>query len=153
MSEDEFLSSWLRCFRRCGADVAATDNPRLLSGCCRLRPGNEVYQTKIRVQDGFVTIYIQAPYPSVDKQACLELVSYINYRLYKGHFNVDARDGEIVFKFMLPLSSFDGEDSPFYRELVMLPVAMINKFEPSFKMLSEGRGVEESFKNCRGGWE
>lgn len=153
MSEAEFLSSWVPRFRACGADVLSTSDTHMLSGWCRVRPGNVSYATKVRVQDEYVAIYVSAPYPLAERSQCFELISYINCRLYKGHFNIDPQDGKIVFKFLIPLSAFANEESPFYRELVILPVAMVRKFEPSFRMLAEGKSVEDSFKSCEGGWQ
>ena len=83
------------------------------------------------------------------RAAAYELVSLINQRVWLGHFEIWADDGEVVFRHALSLPA--GERPTMAQAASMIDAAMeaADRFYPAFDFLVQGsRSPEEAIAAC-----
>ena len=78
-----------------------------------------------------------------------ELVSMINQRVWLGHFEVWAEDGEVVFRHSLPLPTGDRPTLAQAASMIDAAVEAADRFYPAFDFLLKGsKSPDEAMAAC-----
>ncbi|MBQ2952633.1 MAG: hypothetical protein IJE07_03675 [Clostridia bacterium] len=107
-------------------------------------------QVEIRCYDGLFIVYATAPlHASPDKRDdVMSFITYANYGLQRGNFEMDQNDGEIRYKDFL---SF-GEVAPSSHEVtstISIPMLMMNRYGDGLINVMFGNAdPEEACKAC-----
>lgn len=78
-----------------------------------------------------------------------ELLSLVNQRVWLGHFEIDASDGELMFRYALPLP--EGERPTLAQAAAMIDAALeaADRFYPAFDFLIKGgKTPKEAMTAC-----
>ena len=87
--------------------------------------------------------------PKADRARAYELVTLINQRVWLGHFEVWADDGEIIFRHALSLPG--GERPTLAQAASMIDAAMeaADRFQPAFDFLIQGgKSADDAMAAC-----
>ena len=77
----------------------------------------------------FCTIPLKADYEDQDAlRAMAECICRANYGLTFGHFNLDARDGEIQYQVSVNCAGIDEPSDDMIQRAIFLPIAMFNRY-------------------------
>ena len=114
------------------ADMAGENS--IITGYCKIQGEAVAFNFIIKEFSGYATIYMIAPYgnEALGENDFYEKLAAINLILAKGHFNVDVKSKQLIYKWVLPLSAFADDCDKMTKEFVVLPAAMIIKYKDKF---------------------
>ena len=82
------------------------------------------------------------------KNPAFELVSLINQRVWLGHFEVWAGEGEIVFRHAMPLSTGERPSLAEAASMIDAAVEAADRFYPAFDFLLKGKSPADAIAAC-----
>ena len=80
--------------------------------------------------------------------AAYELVSMINQRVWLGHFEVWAEDGEIVFRHAMALATGDRPSLAQAASMIDTAVEAADRFFPAFDFMLKGKSPSDAIAAC-----
>ncbi len=86
--------------------------------------------------------------PKERRTAAWELLSLINQRVWLGHFEVWAEDGEIVYRHSMNLPTGDRPTLAQAASMIDAAVEADDRFYPAFDFLLKGKSPEDSMAAC-----
>jgi hypothetical protein len=82
------------------------------------------------------------------KTAAYELVSLINQRVWLGHFEVWAEDGEIVFRHAMALPTGERPTLAHAASMIDAAVEAADRFFPAFDFMIKGKAPSDAMAAC-----
>ncbi len=82
------------------------------------------------------------------RAAAYELVSLINQRVWLGHFEVWAEDGEIVFRHAMALATGDRPSLAQAASMIDTAVEAADRFFPAFDFMLKGKNPADAMAAC-----
>jgi hypothetical protein len=82
------------------------------------------------------------------RAAAYELVSMINQRVWLGHFEVWADEGEIVFRHAMALSTGDRPTLAQAASMIDAAVESADRFYPAFDFVTKGKSAKDAVAAC-----
>ena len=82
------------------------------------------------------------------RRAAYELVSMINQRVWLGHFEVWAEDGEIVFRQAMALATGDRPSLAQAASMIDTAVEAADRFFPAFDFMLKGKSPTDAIAAC-----
>jgi hypothetical protein len=82
------------------------------------------------------------------KNATHELVSLINQRVWLGHFEVWAGEGEIVFRHAMPLPTGERPTLAQAASMIDAAVEAADRFYPAFDFMLKGKAPADAMAAC-----
>ena len=82
------------------------------------------------------------------RAAAYELVSMINQRVWLGHFEVWAEDGEIVFRHAMALPTGDRPTLAQAASMIDAAVEAADRFYPAFDFMLKGKSPADAIAAC-----
>jgi len=83
-----------------------------------------------------------------NRAASHELVSLINQRVWLGHFEVWAEDGEIVFRHAMALPTGDRPTLAQAASMIDAAVEAADRFYPAFDFMLKGKSPSDAMAAC-----
>jgi hypothetical protein len=80
--------------------------------------------------------------------AAYELVSMINQRVWLGHFEVWAEDGEVVFRHAMALATGDRPTLAQAASMIDTAVEAADRFFPAFDFMLKGKSPTDAIAAC-----
>ena len=86
--------------------------------------------------------------PKNRRAAAYELLSLINQRVWLGHFEVWAEDGEVVYRHAMSLPTGDRPTLAQAASMIDSAVEAADRFHPAFDFLLKGKSPEHAMEAC-----